>query len=65
MMASASHASKEAQFQEILDPSELCLPLPFGTGSSDILFPFPLIARTLLGLVMVRLDNGLEFGSVT
>ena len=46
-----------------LDPKELCLPLPTGTGKRDIRFPFPLIARTLLGLVIVRFDNGLEFGS--
>lgn len=54
----------EAQFQEILDPSELCLPFPTGTGNNDIRLPFPFIARTLLGRVMVRLDNGLEFSSV-
>ena len=54
----------KAPFQAILEPSELCLPLPTGTGSNDIRFPFPLIARTLLGLVIVRFDNGLEFGSV-
>jgi len=48
----------------ILDPNELCLPLPTGTGNNDIRFAFPLIAKTLLGLVMVRFDKGLEFGSV-
>lgn len=57
-------AVKPQIFQEILDPSELCLPLPLGTGNKDILFPLPLMAKTLLGLVMVRFDNGLEFGSV-
>lgn len=52
-------------FQGSLVPKALCLPLDTGTGSRDIRFPFPLaMAKTLLGLVMVRFDNGLEFGSV-
>jgi hypothetical protein len=48
---------------DILDPRELCLPLPTGTGKSDIRLALPFMARTLLGRVMVRRDKGLEFGS--
>lgn len=62
--SAASGRLRALHFYDILEPNELCLPLLTGTGNNDIRFPFPLMANTLLGLVMVRRDNGLEFGSV-